>query len=108
VNVSTGGRRQVARGGLLWADWSPTGGYGYATTHALFVVSPDGDVAKLPNGPRRTRAGQWLGFSPDGRYIGLGDFASRIGVIDLRSRKLRVLLRERQGREFFLYRKWLR
>lgn len=108
VDLSRRSRHVVARGELLWAGWSPSGGYGYATDGAVHVVAENGSVRELAAPPRRTRAGGWLGFSPDGRYIGLGDFASRIAVIDLGTGKVRVLLREREGRGYFVYRKWWR
>jgi dipeptidyl aminopeptidase/acylaminoacyl peptidase len=107
VDVSSGTQRVVTRGKLIWAGWSPTGGYGYATNDAVFVVSPEGRVRKLANGPRRTIAGTWLGFSPDGRYIGLGDFASRLAVLDLQTGKVNILARE-TTRQFLSYRKWWR
>jgi hypothetical protein len=108
VDLDRGAHDVVARGRLLWAGWSPAGGYGYATVGGVFLVSPAGDVAELANAPRRARAGMWLGFSPDGRYIGLGDAASLLGVIDARTGKLRVLLAEHAGRGYFFYRKWWR
>ncbi len=98
----------MARGKLRWAGWSPASGYGCATNDTVFVVSPGGRVRRLPNGPRRTIAGTCFGFSPGGRYIGLGDFSSQLAVLDVRTGKVRVLLKERKGHEYFEYRKWWR
>jgi hypothetical protein len=108
VDVPTGRQQMVARGELLWADWSPTGGYGYATPHAVFAVTADGRTRRLAAAPQRTRAGRWLGFSPDGRYIGLGDFSTRLAVVDIKTRKLRILMREHKGAGYIMYRKWWR
>jgi len=108
VDIPSGRQRLVARGDLLWAGWSPAGGYGYATPRAVFAVAADGRVRKLEAAPRKTSAGNWLGFSPNGRYIGLGDFSTRIGVVDAKTEKVRILARERKGGGFLMYRKWWR
>jgi len=108
VNVPTGRRQLVVRDELLWADWSPAGGYGYATPHAVFAVTADGRTRALPAAPQRTRAGSWLGFSPDGRYIGLGDFSTRLAVVDVKTGKLRILMREHKGGGYIVNRTWWR
>ena len=108
VDVASGRQRLATRGELVWAGWSPSGGYGYATPRAVFAVAADGRVRQLGTAPQRTRAGNWLGFSPNGHYIGLGDFSTRIGVIEVKTKKIRILARERQGGGFLMYRKWWR
>jgi len=90
---------------------TPTGGYGYATPSGIVLTSTNGRVRTLPLPPRRTRAGAWIGFSPDGRYLGLGDFSSKLGVLDLSTGKLHILYQERSGKTASrnaLYRKWWR
>jgi len=110
VDLASHTTSTIARG-ELWADWSPAGGYGYATGKAIFLVSPTGGVRTFALPPRRTRAGTWIGFSPDGRYLGLGDFSSKLGVLDLSTGKLHILYHERFGKTTSrnaLYRKWWR
>jgi Tol biopolymer transport system component len=108
VDVPTGRRQLAVRGELLWADWSPTGGYGYATPRAVFAVTAAGRTRRLAAAPQRTRAGSWLGFSPDGRYIGLGDFSTRLAVVDVKTGKLRILMREHKGGGYIMNRTWWR
>jgi WD40-like Beta Propeller Repeat len=108
VDVPTGRRQLVVRGELLWADWSPTGGYGYATRRAVFAVTAAGRTRQLAAAPQRTRAGSWLGFSPDGRYIGLGDFSTRLAVVNVKTGKLRILIREHKGGGYIMNRTWWR
>jgi hypothetical protein len=111
VDLASHTTTTIARGELLWADWSPAGDYGYATGKAIFLVSSTGHVRTLALPPRRTRAGTWIGFSPDGRYLGLGDYSSKLGVLDLSTSKLHILYQERFGKTTSrnaLYRKWWR
>ncbi len=106
VDLAKRTANELGRGELLWAGWSPTGGYAYATPSAIVLVSPSGHIRRVAPPPRRTRAGTWIGFSPDGRYLALGDFSSRVGVLDVRAGKVRILFRE--GKRFADYRKWWR
>ena len=111
VDLASHTTSTIARGVLLWADWSPEGGYGYATPSGIVLTSTNGRVRTLPLPPRRTRAGTWIGFSPDGRYLALGDFSSKLGVLDLSTGKLHILYQERSGKTASrnaLYRKWWR
>jgi Tol biopolymer transport system component len=111
VDLASHNTTAIARGVLLWADWSPTGGYGYARPSGIVLTSTNGRVRTLPLPPRRTRAGDWIGFSPDGRFLGLGDFSSKLGVLDLSTGKLHILYQERFGKtdsREALYRKWWR
>ena len=106
VDLTRRTTRVIASGELLWADWSPAGGYAYATPNAIFLVSRGGYTRRVAAPPRRTRAGTWIGFSPDGRYLALGDFSSQLGVLDVSTGKIRVLFRERK--QLAYYRKWWR
>jgi hypothetical protein len=80
VDIARGSVRRVATGPLIFADWAPSGHlFAYATRTALFVAPIGGRARKLTSMAAAQRADPflrddisgWLGWSPDGRYIGL-------------------------------------
>jgi hypothetical protein len=94
LDLTTGERRVVARGSLLFAAWAPSGtAFAYATPSDLFLDTTGHTrrLARAPNG--RWTGSFWPGFSPDGRYFALSAGpANAIPVVDVRSRRLRLLL----------------
>ena len=101
VDVADGTTRVVARGRFLFAGWTPSvDTFAYATTKQLFLGPAEHRarrIAAIPRGEGVERkrwppAGTWLGWSPDGSYIGLSFGQGRgIRVIDVSTGKLRVL-----------------
>jgi len=84
------------------SGWVPGGeDFAYATYEAVFMVSPGGERRTLGPAPERGwPPGSWLGFSPDGRYIGLGEFPV-VAVFEVETGEVRVLYREpADGSEF--------
>jgi hypothetical protein len=100
VDLRGGSVRTVARGLLNLVGWAPSGlAFAYATPRTLFVVTPDGRTRRLPTmrplGPCEVEC-PWLGWSPDGRYIGFDAGRTEkpptgIQVVDVRTGRLRVL-----------------
>ena len=109
IDISSRQTRVVVRGRLVFAGWAHADrSFAYATTKAAFLVSAAGTARKVGDAPRKGWPdGTWLGFSPDDRYIGLGNFSKQLAVLDVHTGKIRVLLREGKD-EFFAYRKWWR
>jgi hypothetical protein len=106
-------RRVVSGRKLLFAQWAPSGrSYAYATTAAAYVASPGGVRRKLASAkgcPCSTwPSGPWMGWSPDGRYIGLGSVSSRLAVLNAKTGQMRVLARDRKGEFFNLGGSWWR
>jgi hypothetical protein len=95
VDLRSRSVRVVARGRLTFAGWAPSGEtYAYAIGGLLFVQAL-GDtskrVATVPEAYWKHRL-PWLGWSPDGRFIGLGtDGQTAIRTIDVKSGKLKIL-----------------
>jgi len=111
IDISSRQTRVVVRGGLVFAGWSHTDrSFAYATTKAAFLVSAAGTVRKFAYAPRKGwPGGEWLGFSPDDRYIGLGGWGRDVAVLEVDTGKVRVLYREpKDGSEYASYRKWWR
>jgi hypothetical protein len=77
---------------LVWAGWSPSGhAFAYATVWMLFVDTPDGrNTRRVPAPGGHWPAGRvrnaWLGWSPDGRFIGL---PGGHGLVDVRTGRVR-------------------
>ena len=80
LDIARGSVRTVAAGPLIFADWAPSGHlFAYATHTELFVAPINGRARKLTSmaGARRTDPflrddiSAWLGWSPNGRFIGL-------------------------------------
>ena len=84
-----------------FAAWAPSGTQlAYATFDALWLRRPNGSVRKLADAPADGwPLGDWLGWSPDGRFIGLGTVGptetspNTIEVVDVRRGRVRTLLR---------------
>lgn len=110
VDAETGAAKLVGEGKLLFSGWHPTEeSFAYADERTLFIVSVEGDAHELAAAPDTGwPVGYWLGWSPDGSYIGLGDFSKRLGVVDVETGEVRILLTEGKEGEIFEYRKWWR
>jgi WD40 repeat protein len=99
VDLRAGSVQTVARGPLNLVGWSPSGTtFAYATPRALFLVTAAG-TRRLPTmkplGPCGVEC-PWLGWSPNGRYIGFDAGLTEkppggIQLIDVRTGRLRVL-----------------
>jgi hypothetical protein len=103
-------RRVVSGKRLAFAQWAPAGGrYAYATPAAAYVVRPGGARRLLASAPKPYwPGGGWMGWSRDGRYIGLGSFSSRIAVLNVATRQIRVLLREKKDEFLIVEPRWWR
>lgn len=102
VDVPKRSARLVSRGKkLLFAQWAPSGGsYAFATTTKAYVARPARGPRLLASAPKPSWPdGGWLGWSPDGRYIGLGGCQIYLGlaVLDVPAGTTRVLFKERDG-----------
>ena len=99
VDLRRGGARVVARGRFTFAGWAPSGEtFAYATRGELFVGTAAGGIRRLaavpgPHWRYADGSGRpWLGWSPDGGYIGLSVGRERgIPVVDVRTSRLLVL-----------------
>jgi hypothetical protein len=111
VGLARGAVRRVAGGEkLLFAQWAPSGGtYAYATPAAVYVARPDG-ARRLLAAVSKTHwsNGNWMGWSPDGRYIGLGTCRGRLAVLNATTGQIRVLFRERKGEFKICAARWWR
>ena len=90
-------RHVVSGKKLLFAQFAPTGQtFAYATTAAAYLTRPGGarrplSPATKPNWP----GSQWIGWSPDGRYIGLGNSASLgLAVLNVHTGRVRFLVKD--------------
>jgi dipeptidyl aminopeptidase/acylaminoacyl peptidase len=103
--------RMVLEDGVRWAGWSPVDPdtFAYATGEALFLSIPDGQATRLVDRPTEPlcelcwdegpwQVGHWLGWSPDGRYVGLGRYSGAIAVVDTTTGELLVPLVSEEGR----------
>jgi WD40-like Beta Propeller Repeat len=93
--------RRVASGKkLLFAQWAPSGTtYAYATTAAAYLARPGGARRKLALASglhRHWPGGGWMGWSPDGRYIGLGFFSKHLAVLNAATGQVRVLFTDQK------------
>jgi hypothetical protein len=100
ITIRDGSTRTVARQPLVFADWSPSGDtLAYATPKALYLRTRDGRTRRVAAARRgRWPAGPWLGWSPDGRYIGISSYGLgarwKLGplmTIDVRTGHVRVI-----------------
>jgi len=124
VDLASGKARPIAEQ-ATWAGWhlkDPTR-FAYATKDVLFLASVEGTVEELARAPadgicpdcQTSDApagewgwGNWMGWSPDGRYIGLPDFAPVIAVIDVGTGELRILTGDVGGEALVTGGRWLR
>jgi Tol biopolymer transport system component len=107
VDLGTGEARAIAAD-ATWAGWHPSHptSFAYATKEVLFLASVDGTSEELARVPAEGICpdcetsgapagewgwGNWMGWSPDGRYIGLPGFAPVIAVIDVETGELAIL-----------------
>jgi hypothetical protein len=107
VDLASGAARSIADE-ATWAGWHPDDPtrFAYATKDRLFLDSVDGESRELARAPAEGICpdcetsgapagewgwGNWMGWSPDGRYIGLPDFAPVIAVIDVETGELAIL-----------------
>ncbi len=105
VDLAGGSSRIVARGKLVFAAWVPFGqGLAYATTDALFLRTLDGRirrVASAPSGGWPTWSFSWLGWSPDGRYVGFlterAGVARELSVLEVSTGRIRVIQHAHKG-----------
>lgn len=123
VDVQTGEARTIA-GGAVFGGWHPSdpGTFAYATPAALYIASTDGEPRELLQVPAAGICpdcgtdgapagewgwGDWIGWSPDGRYIGLPDFAPVLAVVDVETGDLRILTGD-AGEAFVTGSRWWR
>ena len=105
IDVASGEARTVLEDGARWAGWSPVdpATFAYATADALFVATPDGEPTRLLDRPSEPlcdvcwaegpwQVGHWLGWSPDGEFIGLGKYCGAIAVVDVETGDLAIPL----------------
>ncbi len=108
VDLGTGEPQAIADE-ATWAGWHPSdpARFAYATKDVLFLASVEGTSEELARAPADGICpdcesdpsapagewgwGNWMGWSPDGRYIGLPDFAPVIAIIDVETGALRIL-----------------
>lgn len=124
VDLATGEARDIAPD-ATWAGWHPSqpDRFAYATKEVLFLASVDGTSEELARAPAEGICpdcetsgapagewgwGNWMGWSPDGRYIGLPDFAPVIAVIDVETGELAILTGDVGGEALVTGGRWLR
>jgi hypothetical protein len=106
--------RHAARGKLLFAQWAPSGEtYAYATTTAAYVARAGSAPLLLASAPKPAwPEGAWMGWSSDGRYIGLGPGGcpchAALAVLDAVTGQTRVLFRGRRDEFWFAFEQWWR
>lgn len=92
-----GGRpRLVVKGRVLFADFVPNRQeIVYATARGIFLKGA-GRAVKVAGPPSGGwPAGEFIGISPNGRYLGLGNFSARVVVTDLTTGEHRLVYRDR-------------
>lgn len=108
MRVSDGRVRTLGKDDVIFAGWSPVdpGLLAFATTTSLYTVRGPGGPQLLATRPTLTcaacpsgtvvrwPAGDWLGWSPDGRWIGLGTFTGAVRLVGADTGALSTLLRE--------------
>ncbi|MEX0629998.1 MAG: hypothetical protein WEE67_06040 [Chloroflexota bacterium] len=124
VEVKTGEARTLADE-AVFGGWHPSkpATFAYATPEALYVattgrdarqviqvppagICPDCETGGAP--PGEWGWGDWMGWSPDGRYIGLPDFAPVLAVIEVETGDLRILTGDVADEAFIFGARWLR
>lgn len=118
IDLRTSSVRKVARGTLNLVGWAPEGRtFAFASSRTLFLVTADGKTEKLPSIKPLGACGvecPWLGWSPDGHYIGFDagrteKAPSGIEILDVRTGHLRVLRPFRPFRgDYYLNVNWWR
>lgn len=120
VEVETGEARTLADD-AVFGGWHPSkpATFAYATPEALYVattgrdareviqvppagICPDCETGGAP--PGEWGWGDWMGWSPDGRYIGLPDFAPVLAVIEVETGDLRILTGDVVSARLFMLR----
>jgi WD40 repeat protein len=103
-------RRVVSGTKLLFAQWAPSGTtYAYATPTAAYVVRRNGARRLLASAPKpRWSGGRWMGWSPDGRYIGLGSSRNQLAVLNAATGQIHVLIRDRKAEFRIFAARWWR
>jgi hypothetical protein len=124
VEVETGEARTVAED-AVFGDWHPSepATLAYATLQALYIETTDGEAREVlrvpPEGicPECETSGapagewgwgEWMGWSPDGQYIGLPDFAPVLAVVAVETGDLRILTGDVGDGALILGARWLR
>ncbi len=125
VDLGTGEPQAIADE-ATWSGWHPSdpARFAYATKDVLFLASVDGTSEELarvpaegicpdcesdPSAPAGEWGwGNWMGWSPDGRYIGLPDFAPVIAVIEVETGELRILTGDVGSEALVTGGRWLR
>lgn len=97
VDLADGARTTIIDDAIFGA-WSPVepDTLAYADLSALHVAEGAAAPRQIVPGTAWPAAGilPWMGWSPDGRYIGTADGASRVGVVDLAEGTFRILFQE--------------
>jgi hypothetical protein len=110
VDLARHSVRTVASGQkLLFAQWAPSGrSFAYATPAAAYVARPGGVRRLLPPKPNWP-SHEWMGWSPDGKYIGLGiGTPSRVAVLNAATGQMRVLAEGHKGKDLIWSWGWWR
>jgi len=106
VNVETGEARpwKVEGENVVRYGWAPNEDLlVYRVGQTLYSQSVDGDVRKLATvfGDECPGYGS-VGWSPDGRYIGLSDYWQTIAILDTTTGEVRILFQE-EGENAFIF-----
>jgi len=106
VNVETGEARpwEVEGESVVRFGWAPDeDSLVYRIGQTLYSQSVDGGVRELATifGDECPGCGS-IGWSPDGRYIGLSDWWQTIAVLDTTTGEVRILFQEGGGKRVYL------
>lgn len=124
VEVETGEARTLAED-AVFGDWHPSEPttFAYATPEALYIATTGGEAREILRVPPEGICpdcetggapqgewgwGDWMGWSPDGRYIGLPDFAPVLAVIKVETTELQILTGDVADEAFIFGARWLR
>ncbi len=110
VNVETGEARpwQVEGENVVRYGWAPNEDLlVYRVGQTLYSQSVDGDVRKLATVFGDECPGfDSVGWSPDGRYIGLSDYWQTIAILDTTTGEARILFQEEEENAFIFPHGW--
>jgi Tol biopolymer transport system component len=110
VNVETGEARpwQVEGENVVRYGWAPNeDSLVYRVGQTLYSQSVDGDERKLTTVFGDECPGcDSIGWSPDGRYIGLSDYWQTIAILDTTTGETRILFREEEENAFIFPYGW--